>query len=298
MRVLSQYQFEHSIKFIGFDFEETTPPVLGLNGSTAYVDSSGGVKPYEQIEGVFNYEMIGYYSDEPNTQEIPFGFNVLLPGPYAMIQADSFRGNFIVSAANTASLELMNVYDSMAALYVPHLKVVSAGLSIVPLDFLRSDHASFWDNGYKAVMLTDGADYRNNTYHTPADTVGALNFTFMSNVVKAVVASVAELAKIRHSTSAVKQVTGPVNVREIGNDCNLNVSMGRDGGYLYFWSTCPLQHGSTLQLYDARGRLVTVWNVDPGTFQVMLPDSFTPGVYLAVIHGKQYHAAKRFIVIE
>jgi hypothetical protein len=53
LRILSQYSFEHSIRFIGFDAEE-----LGLIGSQRYIQN--GIEPYENIQGVLNFEMIGF----------------------------------------------------------------------------------------------------------------------------------------------------------------------------------------------------------------------------------------------
>lgn len=298
MEVLSQYQFEHSIKFIGFDFEESTP-VLGLHGSREYV--TNGVKNYEQLEGAFNYEMIGYYTDVPNTQQIPAGFNIAFPAQYNAVVADSFRGNFVVNTSNEATSALMSMYESMAAQYVPDLKVISVELplnGILTPDFLRSDHASFWTAGQKALMLTDGANFRNLNYHTPGDTIGALNFTFMSNIVKATVASICELAKIQHSTSAMQQVDGPVQVREISADCSLNVSYGWLGKYLFFSTSCEVEAWSTLQVYNSEGKLATTFSIAPGTQKIRLPANLYAGVYVAVMRGKQYHAAKRFVVID
>jgi hypothetical protein len=34
-----------------------------------------------------------------------------------------------------------------------------------------SDHASFWDAGLPAVMVTDTAFFRNPNYHLPTDTI-------------------------------------------------------------------------------------------------------------------------------
>ena len=62
-------------------------------------------------------------------------------------------------------------------------------------DLRRSDHAPFWDAGYKALMLTDGADFRNANYHTPGDSLGTLNFPYMVRNIRAVTAVAAELAK-------------------------------------------------------------------------------------------------------
>jgi hypothetical protein len=50
-----------------------------------------------------------------------------------------------------------------------------------------SDHASFWDEGFKAVMITDSAFYRNPHYHLPSDTMGKLNYRFMAELVESLV---------------------------------------------------------------------------------------------------------------
>jgi Zn-dependent M28 family amino/carboxypeptidase len=61
----------------------------------------------------------------------------------------------------------------------------------------RSDHASFWDAGYPAVVLTDTADFRNPNYHRETDTVDTLNLEFLSNVVATVTATTIQIAGAR-----------------------------------------------------------------------------------------------------
>ena len=55
----------------------------------------------------------------------------------------------------------------------PELPVVKSKIPfngrIIPAVRL-SDHASFWDQGFKAVMITDTAFFRNPHYHRPSDT--------------------------------------------------------------------------------------------------------------------------------
>lgn len=197
-RILSDHHFDHSIKFIGFDLEEA-----GLLGSQKYVES--GIEANVQLEGVFNFEMIGYSSTEKNTQNLPFGFDQLYPDVYSEIEADSFRGDFITNVANGDSEGLMATYDSAASWYVPGLDVINVGSNqtgSMPQDLRRSDHANFWDNGYKALMLTNTADFRNPNYHTPEDTVGYFDYTFMTNVVKATIGAICEEAGIKNSTAS------------------------------------------------------------------------------------------------
>lgn len=191
LEILSQYEFEHSLRFIGFDNEEQ-----GLIGSQRYVQN-GGIKTYEDIQGVLNYEMIGYYKSTPNSQQVPAGFDILFPAATQAISSDSSKGNFLIVCGNTASNPLTTKFMTTAAQYVPALRCISLevpGTGTVAPDLRRSDHARFWDAGKQALMLNDGANYRNPFYHTANDTIGTLNFTFMANVVKATLATAADLA--------------------------------------------------------------------------------------------------------
>ncbi len=202
-RILSQYEFHKTIKFIGFDLEET-----GLEGSIDYVEND--ILPNEQIKGVFNLEMIGYATDQPNTQEFPDGFNLLFGDAYNEIAANDFRGDFLNNIGHPPSVEIMNSFENYASIYVPELSVISlpapASWLIVTPDLGRSDHAPFWLDNKPALMLTDGANFRNPNYHESTDVIETINFEFMSNVVKAVIATVAALAEPAHATSATTSI--------------------------------------------------------------------------------------------
>ncbi len=47
---------------------------------------------------------------------------------------------------------------------------------------------AFWDQGYKALMLTDTAMFRNPHYHQPSDTLGTLYLACMAEVCHALLA--------------------------------------------------------------------------------------------------------------
>jgi hypothetical protein len=190
-RVLAQYTFKRSIRYIGFCFEE-----LGLIGAQHYVQNS--IPAWEQIDGVLNMEMIGYYSDEPGSQSIPAGFNVLFPDATAAIQANGNRGDFITVVGNAASQPLIDAYLQAASTYVPDLNTIAlatiANGQITP-DLRRSDHAPFWDAGHQALMLTDGSNFRNPYYHTANDVVATIHMPFLTHVTKATLATAAMLAE-------------------------------------------------------------------------------------------------------
>ena len=57
-----------------------------------------------------------------------------------------------------------------------------------------SDHSSFWDAGWPAVMITDTAFFRNPHYHTPGDRLETLDFGFMGRLVDSLELALDELA--------------------------------------------------------------------------------------------------------
>lgn len=59
-----------------------------------------------------------------------------------------------------------------------------------------SDHWSFWQEGYPALMVTDTANFRYPYYHTPEDTVDKIDFERMARVVRGLGSVVAALAGV------------------------------------------------------------------------------------------------------
>jgi hypothetical protein len=250
-RLLSRYPAKKTLRFIGFDLEES-----GLVGSIRYVAS--GIPAGEQIEGVFNFEMIGYWSDEPNSQVMPAGFQALFPAAYDSVAAHQFRGDFITNVGNVASQPLIALFNSSAQQYVPALRVIPIsvfGNGAIAPDLRRSDHAPFWDANKKALMLTDGANFRNECYHTPGDTLDEkLNFTFMSNVVKATLASVAQLAEIQHADWETATFQGSVATQTPTPCERIEVQQTpdqREGIVLHLKGCAPAE--ATLELFDGKG---------------------------------------------
>lgn len=194
--ILSPYILGRSIRYVAWDLEE-----VGLVGSSDYVGNQVPMQSSE-IVGYLNFEMIGYASDEPNSQRLPAGFDLLFPAVFAELTANQFRGDFLTNVGNqTTSKNLAEDFEVIGETYVPDLNIITVlspdGGLLVP-DLLRSDHAAFWLRDLPAVMLTDGAEFRNTNYHSPADRVETLDFDFFSKCVKASVAYLAEMAEVQH----------------------------------------------------------------------------------------------------
>lgn len=195
MRVLSKYQFQHSISFVGFDLEE-----IDLQGSKKFVS---GLRP-GQLIGMMNLDMIGFYSTESNSQVFPGALKGIFPDAYRQVSENNFKGDFILNTSNESSAAIARQFDSCAKAYVPGLHVVSLVVPddgrFAPQAFRSSDHVPFWDAGLNAISIGDTGDTRNVNYHSKEDILATVNINFMRQVVKAVVATVATAAGITHAT--------------------------------------------------------------------------------------------------
>lgn len=252
LRILSPYSFKKSVRYIGFDLEEA-----GLVGSLRYVDE--GIENGESIAGVLNFEMIGFYSEEPNSQTTPNGFGLLFPDAVAALEANDYRGDFVNVVGDQNSLDLIAAYETAAETYVPDLSIIPldapTGWAVLTPDLGRSDHAAFWLENIPALMLTDGANFRNPYYHSPEDTADKLNYTFMRHVTQAAVATLAELAEIQHATTWWTDTEFFTPTIEV-SPCEFTISPNPVDNILRVeWAAC--QPGDfELQLIDLQGRTV------------------------------------------
>ena len=106
-------------------------------------------------------------------------------------------GTFIAATGDRRSRSLLRAFASSARAAAPGLDVVTFRSPfrgwLVPHTRL-SDNASFWDEGYPALMITDTAFLRNPHYHRASDTSLTLDYEFMARVVDAVAETVREVA--------------------------------------------------------------------------------------------------------
>lgn len=298
LRILSQYSFEHSIRFIGFDAEE-----LGLIGSQRYVIN--GIKPFEDIQGVLNFEMIGYYSDEPNTQELPTGFGLLFPEAAQEVEDDENRGNFLFACGNIASNPLLSAFIAASEEYVPELRLITVavpGTGTLAPDLRRSDHSRFWDAGMEALMLTDASEFRNFNYHSPGDTIGTLDFEFMANVVKATVATAAELAVPISASYDEADLSTVLSIGDHNHDFPAEVTIfpNPSNGILSIRVEEANQgFKSRIEVYELNGKLVhrEVLNFAAGTSTSTIDlQNLSVGSYMLILHSEEATKSLGFVV--
>jgi aminopeptidase YwaD len=143
-----------------------------------------------ELAGAIILECVGFARSESGTQQIPPGVPIAVPT----------QGDFLAIVGNETSRSLVTQLEHEIKRYASQLKPLSL---VVPdrgeamPDTRRSDHASFWDAGYPAVVLTDTANFRNPHYHRHTDTVDTLNLEFLSAVVTTVATTVIQIAGVR-----------------------------------------------------------------------------------------------------
>src|SRR6266498_1028489 len=137
-----------------------------------------------RVVAMISLEMIGYFSDRPGSQGFPIAaLKALYPT----------TGNFIVVAGRLRDARLVRrVKRSMKGDSNLPVYSINAPRSLPGLDL--SDHASYWDRGDRAVMVTDSAFYRNPNYHTAADLPDTLAYSRMARVVEGVARAIVDLA--------------------------------------------------------------------------------------------------------
>jgi hypothetical protein len=158
--IMSGYSFDRTVRFVLFTGEEQ-----GLYGSYAYATSVSG----ENIVGVFNMDMISYNKNFPTYLSLH-----IRPGSNPGYAADL--------AIATAFIDVVNAYG------LPLEPVVAADGDDA------SDHYSFWEKGFAALLAIEYDSDFNPNYHTTDDTLDAFNMPYFTAFTKASIGTTAHLA--------------------------------------------------------------------------------------------------------
>lgn len=161
---------DRTLRFVAFTNEE--PPYFQHPTMGSLVYARACRRRNDNLTCVLSLETMGYYSDAENSQQYPPPLNLIYPS----------TGNFIGVVGNVGSRPL--VHKVVASLR-RHVDFPSQGGAVPDVvDGVGwSDHWSFWQEGYAAVMITDTALFRNPHYHQPTDTPDTLNFDHLARVV-------------------------------------------------------------------------------------------------------------------
>ena len=165
-RAFAAQPANYPLRLVGFDMEE-----YGLLGSVQY---AADLKQQQQpLRLMISLEMLGYCDSAPGSQSYPAGLERFYPN----------RGNFIALIGNLLTIpDLIRLSRSIrkTGALSEWLPVPNRGLIVRQTRL--SDHAPFWDQGYRAMMVTDTAFMRNPHYHKASDRIETLDLDFLTGV--------------------------------------------------------------------------------------------------------------------
>jgi len=165
----SGFDNAYTLKFVAFASEESGPAHDGNHGGSEHYAATAKARD-ENIVGMFSIDMVGYN---------PLHY-------YLAIVADSrsqWLGGNVVAARDELGIELLtNSAPFPTAIY--------------------SDHASFWEQGYPAILLIENAPPWQNSayytanpyYHTSSDTLETLNMELVRRVAQVTLAAAVRLS--------------------------------------------------------------------------------------------------------
>lgn len=180
-RLLRNVTSKCTVRFVAFVNEEAPFFFTGRQGSRVYARAAR--RRGDRIRFMISLEMLGYYRDSPGSQRYPPLFRWFYPN----------RGDFIALATNFRSRremrDLAAAFRAASRFPLEHV----ATFSWIP-GVAWSDHLSFWREGYRAMMLTDTAFFRNPHYHQPTDTPQTLDYPRMAAVTEGLAGALESLA--------------------------------------------------------------------------------------------------------
>lgn len=175
---LDEKALKARLQLVAYDLEE-----YGLVGS--FIHSRELAHARTALRGMISLEMLGFTDPRPGSQMMP----PALMGKYPNV------GTFIGIVGNEASAGLLQTVTA-AMKSVPDLPVefiAVPGDGKLLGETRLSDHSSFWDRGFPALMITDTSFFRNPHYHKESDAPETLDYDFLAKVTTGVWAATLEL---------------------------------------------------------------------------------------------------------
>lgn len=169
------------IKLVLFVNEES--PYFKTAQMGSYLHARDLHRRGEQVVAMLSLETIGYYSDEKGSQQYPAPLHAMYPD----------TGDFIGFVGDLGSRALVQrVIASFRRQMSFPSEGVAAPATIPGIDW--SDHWSYREHGYPALMVTDTALYRYPHYHTAQDMPDKIDYERLARVVKGIELVVRDLA--------------------------------------------------------------------------------------------------------
>jgi Zn-dependent M28 family amino/carboxypeptidase len=182
-RALKRIETPRTVRFVAFTNEE--PHHFQTESMGSLVNARRARARRDDIVAMVSLETVGYYDTRAESQQYPPPLSLFYPD----------HGDFIAFIGST---EMAPLVRHALATFRIRARFPSEGtaLSARTPGVGWSDHWSYWQVGYPAIMVTDTAPYRDPNYHTMRDTVDKIDFDRMTRVVEGMVPVVVDLATV------------------------------------------------------------------------------------------------------
>ena len=160
---------ENIVRVVLFANEE--PPFFKRPGMGSRTNAANAKRRGDKIRGMVALETMGFYSDDPDTQRYPWPVGLLYPS----------KGNFVAFVGDLGSRSL--IHEAIGT-FRKTTNFPSEGAAL-PSTFPGvdwSDHWSFRQEGYLALMVTDTAIYRDPNYHKHSDNPENLDYRNLARI--------------------------------------------------------------------------------------------------------------------
>lgn len=157
-----------TVRFVFFANEE--PPYFQTERMGSLVFARQCRQDGENLMGMISLESVGFFSDQPNSQRFPDG-----------VSGFPTTGNFVGFVGDlSAKPFLQRCLDGFQAARTLPAEGLTAPGAVPGVTW--SDHWSFSQCGYAALMITDTAPFRNPHYHMSTDTAETLDYDRLAAV--------------------------------------------------------------------------------------------------------------------
>ena len=147
----------------------------------------------ERIIGMISLETLGWFSDQPGTQQYPPPLGLMYPS----------EGNFIAFVGMMGSREFLHAVINSFRRHTAFPTVGGVAPGFIP-GIAWSDHWSFEEFGFPALMITDTALYRYPHYHQPTDTPDKVDTAKLARITRGLERVVREMVGPNWPTTAIE----------------------------------------------------------------------------------------------
>lgn len=184
-RLLKHKKTKKRCRYVAFACEE--PPYFHFGSMGSQIHARHSRQRGDKIDAMLCLEMVGYYRDTIGSQSIPPGI------PTWLHRFFPNKGNFLAAVGNLKSWNTCWKFRRKFKRASPKMPLFSIVLPEKIREIRLSDNSSFWDQGYRALMLTDTSFLRNPHYHQESDTPETLDYQRMAQVVLGVAEAMGEI---------------------------------------------------------------------------------------------------------